>query len=103
MRRQKLFINPGGIMKSIQVRCRNQLYEVAIASFVLRQERKVISGIASRSRPVLVRSGRDVSFATNDRFYPGALRFLIKFNSAKQITVICDRDRWHLELRRLFH
>ena len=103
MRRQKLFIDPGRIMKSIQVRCRNQLYEVAIAGFVPRQERKVVCRIAPRSRPVLMRTGGDISFATNDRFHPGALRFLVKFNRAKQIAVIRHRDSRHLVFSRLFH
>ncbi len=103
MRRQKLFIDPGGIMKSIQVRCRNQLYEVAIAGFVPRQKRKVVCRIAPRCRSVLMRTGGHISFATNDRFYPGALRFLVKFNRAKQIAVIRDRDGRHLVFSRLFH
>src|SRR3989442_2239749 len=89
-------------MKSLQVRCRNQLYEVAIAGFVPRQERKVVCRIAPRSRPVLMRTGGDISFATNDRFYPGALRFLVKFNRAKQIAVISDRNGRELMFCRPF-
>ena len=50
-----------------------------------------------------MRTGGDISFATNDRFHPGALGFLVKFDRAKQITVIRDRDGWHLKFGRLFH
>ena len=90
-------------MKSIQVRCRNQLYKIAIAGFVLRQKRKVVGRIAPRSRPVFMRTGGDISFATDDRFHPGALCFLIKFNCTKQISVVRNRDSRHLEFSRLFH
>ena len=90
-------------MKSIQVRRSNQLYDVPIASFVLRQKCKMVCRFAPRSRPVLMRTAGDISFAANDRFYPGALRFLVKFNRAKQIAVIRHRDGRHLVFSRLFH
>ena len=36
-------------------------------------------------------------------FIPARCRLLVKFDRAKQITVIGHRDRRHLEFRRLFH
>jgi hypothetical protein len=50
-----------------------------------------------------MRSGRDVGLTTDDRFDPGTRRFLVKFNRAKQIAVIGNRDRRHLEFGRFFH
>ncbi len=103
MRCQKLFVDPGRVMKSIEMRRRHQLHKVAIASLVFRQEREVICRIAPRGRPIFMRAGRDVGFATNDRFYSRPGRFLVKFNRAKQIAVIGDRDGRHLEFGRFFH
>src|SRR5207244_13301149 len=67
------------------------------------QECTVLCRIAPRCWPVLMRTGGHISFATNDRFYPGSLRFLVKFNRAKQIAVVRDRDGRHLVFSRLFH
>ena len=70
-------------MKSIEVRRRNQLYEIAIACLIFRQKREVISGIAARGRPIFMRSGRNVRLASNDGLDSSADSFLIKFNRAK--------------------
>jgi len=63
----------------------------------------MICGIAPRSRPILVRSTSDVRLATNDRLHAGALRFLVKFNRAKQIAMVGHGNSRHFEFSRLFH
>ena len=85
------------------MRCGHELHEIAVADFVFGQQREVIRRFASRWRTVLVRSGGHVNLAADDRFHPGALRLLIKFNHAKQIAVIGDRHGRHLEFRGFFH
>ena len=83
MRRQKLFVDPRHIMKTVEMRCRQQFHQVAIATLIFRHEGEVICRIAARARPIFMRSGRDVGLTTDDRFDPGTLRFLVKFNRAK--------------------
>ena len=90
-------------MKPIQMRRRYQLDEVSVAGLVFRQKREVISRIASRSRPVFVRSRRDVRFASDNRFHAGALSFLIKLDRAMQIAVIGNRNGGHSGFGCLFH
>ena len=82
-RRQHLLVDSRRVMKSIQMRCRHQLHEIAVASFVFGQQREVIRRFPPRWRPVLVRSRRHVNLTADDRFHPGALRFLVEFNRAK--------------------
>jgi hypothetical protein len=50
-----------------------------------------------------MRAGRDVSLASDDRFDPGALRFLIKFDRSVQVAMIGNRNRRHLEFDRSSH
>ena len=90
-------------MKSIEVRGRDQFHQIAIAGVILRQQSKMIGRFPHRSRLFLVRAGRDVGLATNDRFDPGAGCFLVKFDRAKKIAVIGDGHGRHLELGRFFH
>ena len=103
MRRQEFLVDPGRIMKTVEMRCCEQLYQIAIASLILRQQREMISGLAPRPGPIFVRSGRDICLATNNRFDSRLRRFLIKFDRAKKIPVIGDRHGRHLEFGRFLH
>ena len=103
MRRQKFLVDPGRIMKAVEMRGGEQLHQVAIAGLILRQQSEMISGVAPRPGPIFVRSGRNICLATNDRFDSRLRRFLIKFDRAKKIPVIGDRHRRHLEFRRFLH
>jgi hypothetical protein len=103
MGREKFLIDPRRVMKTIEVRGRDQLHEIPVARLVLRQQREVIRCIAPRSGTVFVRSRSNISFATNDRFHSSALRFLVKFNRPKQIAVISDCNCGHLEFSCFFH
>src|SRR2546430_4089680 len=100
---EQLFIDSRGVMKAIQMRCGDKLDEVSVAGLVLGQQSDVICRVAPRCRPILVRPGSNVGFATNDRFHPGVMRFLVKFNRPKQIAVIRDRYGRHFEFSGLFH
>ena len=103
MLRQQLPVDPRPVMKSVEMRGRNQFHEIAIAGFIARKQREVICRLTQRNRPVFVRARRDVCFATDDRFHPGILRFLIKFDRAEKISVIGHRHRRHLEFLGAFH
>jgi len=100
---QQFLVDPRPVMKSVEMRGRNQFDEIAIAGFVARKQCKVICRLTQRDRAVFVRARRDVGFAANDRFHPGILRFLIKFDRAEKVSVIGHRHRRHLEFLRLFH
>src|ERR1700730_8530598 len=63
----------------------------------------MISGLAHRAGPVLVRARGDISLAADDRLDAGTLRFLIKFNRSEKIAVIGHSHRRHFEFRRFFH
>src|SRR2546423_15656704 len=90
-------------MKAIQMRCGDKLDEISVAGLILGQQSDVICRVAPRCRPILVRPGSNVGFATNDRFHPGVMCFLVKFNRPKQIAVIRDRYGRHFEFSGLFH
>src|SRR2546430_10775587 len=100
---EQLFIDSRSVMKAIQMRCGDKLDEVSVAGLVLGQQSDVICRVAPRCRPILVRPGSNVGFATNDRFHPGVMRFLVKFNRPKQIAMIRDRYGRHFEFSGLFH
>ena len=103
MRREQFLVDPRPVMKSVEMRGGDQLYQIAITGLVLRQQSEMIGRVALVFGPILDRARRHVGLATDDRLDPGFGRFLIKFDRAVKISVIGDRHRRHLEFRRLFH
>ena len=100
---EKFLVDARLVMKTVEMRLGNELHQVSISRLILGQQREVIGRIAHRCRPICDRTGRHVSFATNDRLDAGARRFLVKFDRAEEISVIGDGDRRHLEFLRFFH
>ena len=95
MLREQLLVDPRLVMHPVEMRGRDQLYQVAVAGFVLGQEGEMIGRVALIIRPILDRTRRHVRLATDDRFDPGVLRFLVKLDRAVEVAVIGDRDRRH--------
>src|SRR5438874_726975 len=100
---EKFLVDPRPVMKSVEMRGRNQFNKIVITDFVARKQREVIGRFAHRIWPIFMRMGRYVRFAADDRLDAGALRFLIKFNCTIEIAVIGHRDRRHFKSGRLFH
>jgi hypothetical protein len=50
-----------------------------------------------------VRARRKVGLASDNRFHPGARRFLVKFDRAEKIAVIGHGHGRHAEFDRFFH
>src|SRR5205809_852066 len=100
---QKFFIDPRPVMKSIEMRSRDQFNQIVITGFVACEQCEVIRRLAHRVRPIFVRAWRDVGFAADDRLDPGALCFLIKFDRTVKVAVIGHRDRGHFEFGRFLH
>ena len=90
-------------MKTVEVRGRDQLDEVVVTGFVLRQEREMVSRVALIARPVLDHARRHVSLAADDGLDARVLCCLVKFDRAVEIPVIGNCHRRHLEFGRLFH
>src|SRR5215472_5027396 len=83
MLREQILVDPRSVMKSVEMRGRDQFNQIAVADLVFGQQREMIRGIAQRARLLSVRARRDVSFAADDRFNPGVRCFLIKLDRAK--------------------
>jgi len=100
---EKFLIDPRPVMKSIEMRGRDQFNQIVITGCVAHEQSEVIRRLAHRVRSIFVRTRCDVRFAADDRFDAGALCFLVKFNRAVKIAVIGHRDRGHLQFSRFFH
>ena len=103
MRGEEFLVDARFVVKAVQVRRRDQFHEVAIARFILGQEREVIRSIALIIRAVLHRTGSHVRLAADDRFDSRFLGFLVKLDRAVEIPVVGDCDRRHPEFLRLPH
>src|SRR5438270_9002273 len=90
------------MVKAVEMRGGNELDQVSVANLVLGQEGKMKDRISSEGF-ILVRTGRDIGFAANNRFYARRYRALIKIDRAEQVAVICNRNRRHLHFDGLFH
>ena len=102
-RSEKFLVDPRLVMKTVEVRGRDQFHKIAVTGFVLRQQREMVSRVALIARPILDHARRHVSLAADDRFDARILRRLVKFNRAVKISVIGNCYRRHLEFGRLFH
>ena len=103
MLREKFLVDPRPVMKSIEMRGRDQLNQIVITSFVTREQCEVIRRLAHRIRPIFVRAWRDVASQPMIGLTPARCRFLIKFDRAVKIAVIGHRDRRHFEFGRFLH
>ena len=103
MFREQLLIDPRLVMKTIEMRDRDHLHEVAVAGLVPRQQGEMIGGIALVRRAIFHLARGHVGLATDDRFEPGFRRFLVKLDCAVEIPVVGDRDCRHPEFLRFFH
>ena len=95
---QYFFVDARFIMKSIQMRSRNQLYQIAITDEIFGQQRKMKRRISSRGCASIIHSaGRHVHLASNNRFDPGLLSHLIKLDRTVHVAVVGNGDCRHTE------
>src|SRR4051812_39363050 len=65
---EKFLVYARAIMKSVEVRGGNELNQVSVAHLITRQQREMKSGRTRRGGAVLMRTGGNVSLASDDRF-----------------------------------
>ena len=104
MRSQDLLVDPGLVVKPLEVRGGDQFEQVVVARFVLGQKRQVVSG-ASQSIRLLFRPRprSDVDFAADDRLNALLLRLLVELDRAEQVPVVGHGHRRHPMLHRFRH
>ena len=103
MFREQFLVDPRLVMESVEMRGGDQLHQISVAGLVLRQQGEMIGGIALVRRAVLHLARRHVRLATDDRFDPGFLGFLVKVDRAVEIAVVRNRDGRHAQRLRFFH
>jgi len=84
----------------VQRRLRRNLYQIAVALFILGKDQQVVVGIAiGRSALyVVIVLLADVKLAAHDRLYPILMRMSDELDRAKNIAVVGHRHSRHAKL-----
>ena len=96
MKLEKLLINPGLIVKSLEVARSDQLEQIAVAPFVLDQQSEMMEGLASWLPATAIGLG-DIDFAADDRFYASFLSCYIEIDDAVHVAVVSDSKAIHAQ------
>ena len=89
---QQLLIHTRLVVEALEVRLGAELQEVAVAGFVLREQRQVVVVVRAGVRLLVARIGRDVGLDANDRLDAAGARLLIEVDGAVERAVVGDGD-----------
>src|SRR6266568_1317018 len=100
MFRQEFFADPWFVIEAVQRSFRGDLYQVAIALFVLCQDKKMVVRVAVRRRALnaMIVLLADVKLATDDGLNSGGFGGVHKMHSAKNIAVVSHGHGRHAQL-----
>src|SRR5438105_10721983 len=93
---QKLFADARLVVKAVQRRLGGDLDEIAEALVIFGQDAKMVVAIALR-RSAMIIFLTDVELATNDGLDARALGGIVEMRRAKNIAVVGDRYRRHVQ------
>jgi hypothetical protein len=101
---ENFLVNARLVIIAVNVRVSDQLDEVFVAGFVLRQQAEVMIHVAHAAAlfPFQPRTGRDVDLAADDGLDALGPRRLVKFNCAEHRAVVGDGQRGKLQFVGLF-
>ena len=81
------------VVKALKVRAGNELYEVFVARFILREEHHVPALLVDAGLLVFAAPHRKVGMHANDRLYLGLFACHIKLNRAVEVAVVGEGER----------
>src|SRR6266480_867670 len=91
---EQLPVDPRLVVVALEVPGRGELDQVPVAGVVLGEQGQVRVALPLRSAVV-----GDVNLAADQRLDAVLARLPVQLDRARERPVVCERDRWHLELR----
>jgi len=85
------------VIEPVGVAGRDELDEVVKAFVAFGEQHEVIRRFAGLPAAIVPAAGRDIHFATQDRFDAAFLRFVVKRHGREHVAVFGHRDRRHLQ------
>jgi hypothetical protein len=101
VRRQQFLVDPRLVVEALGVTRRHQLDQIPIAFVGLREQHQMIRRLAGRAALGQPAARRDVNLAAENRLDAVLAGVIVEDHRREHVAVLGDRNRRHLQLRRL--